>query len=105
MFCSIVGKRIELILFPWTYLDIYDRRLDFIVVLQHYFGHLTLVVYRYFLVVMDLRVKDFENNGIKSGKTFSRHPPTGRFNTVILFGHECAWSPDNEFKGFEDIRL
>ena len=25
---------------------------------------------------------------------------TGRFNTVILFGHECAWKPDYEFKGF-----
>ena len=30
----------------------------------------------------------------------SEHPTTGRFNTVILFGHECAWNPDNEFKGF-----
>jgi hypothetical protein len=49
---------------------------------------------------MDLRVKDFENNCIKCGKTFSLHPPTGRFNTVILFGHECAWDPDTEFKGF-----
>ena len=24
----------------------------------------------------------------------------GRFNIVILFGHECAWNPDNEFEGF-----
>jgi len=28
------------------------------------------------------------------------HPTTGRFNTVILFGRECAWNPDNESKGF-----
>ena len=27
-------------------------------------------------------------------------PRTGRFNTVVLFGHECAWNPDYEFKGF-----
>ncbi len=32
-------------------------------------------------------------------------PTTGRFNTVILFGHECAWNPDNEFKGFVKITL
>ena len=24
----------------------------------------------------------------------------GRFSTVILFGHECAWNPDNEYKEF-----
>ena len=37
---------------------------------------------------------------IKCGKMYSEHPKTGRFSTVILFGHECAWNPDNEFKGF-----
>jgi hypothetical protein len=31
---------------------------------------------------------------------YSEHPTTGRFSTVILFGHECAWNPDNEFEGF-----
>ncbi len=31
---------------------------------------------------------------------YSEHPTTGRFRTVILFGNECAWNPDNEFKGF-----
>ena len=31
---------------------------------------------------------------------YSEHPTTGRFNTVVLFGHECAWNPDYEFKGF-----
>ena len=54
---------------------------------------------------MDLSVKDFENNCIKCGKKFSRHLPTGRFNTVILFGHECAWNPDTEFKGFVKYTL
>ncbi len=49
---------------------------------------------------MDERVKDFENICIKCGKPYSDHPTTGRFNTVILFGHECAWNPDFEFKGF-----
>ena len=37
MFCSVVGKRIELILFPLTYLVIYDRRLDFIAFLRALF--------------------------------------------------------------------
>ncbi len=31
---------------------------------------------------------------------YSDHPTTGRFNTVVLFNHECAWNPDNEVKGF-----
>ena len=35
-------------------------------------------------------IKDFENLCIKCGKKYSEHPKTGRFNTVILFGHECA---------------
>jgi hypothetical protein len=46
------------------------------------------------------RDRDFENTCIKCGKRYSEHPTTGRFSTVILFGHECAWNPDNEFKGF-----
>jgi hypothetical protein len=29
---------------------------------------------------------------------YSEHPTIGRFSKVILFGHECAWNPDNEFK-------
>jgi hypothetical protein len=33
-------------------------------------------------------------------KVYSDQPTTGRFNTVILFGNECAWNPDNEFKEF-----
>ena len=45
-------------------------------------------------------VIDFEKICIKCGKMYSEHPATGRFNTVVLFGHECAWNPDHEFKGF-----
>ena len=45
-------------------------------------------------------IKDFENICIKCVKKYSEHPKTGRFNTVILFGHKCAWDPDHEFRGF-----
>ena len=51
-------------------------------------------------IIMDERINDFEKICIKCGKMYSEHPTTGRFNTVILFGHECAWNPDHEFKGF-----
>lgn len=47
---------------------------------------------------MNERINDSENICIKCGKMYSEHPTTGRFSTVILFGHECAWNPDNEFK-------
>lgn len=50
--------------------------------------------------MMSERVRDFENTCIKCGKRYSEHPATGRFSTVILFGNECAWNPDSEFKGF-----
>ena len=49
---------------------------------------------------MSDRVTSLENICIKCGKMYSEHPKTGRFNTVFLFGHECAWNPDHEFKGF-----
>jgi len=48
----------------------------------------------------DERINDFENVCIKCGKMISEHPTTGRFHTVILFGNECAWNPDDEFEGF-----
>jgi hypothetical protein len=60
-----------------------------------YYGFGVLVV-----VIMNDRINDFENICIKCGKMYSEHPTTGRFSTVILFGHECAWNPDHEFKGF-----
>ena len=51
-------------------------------------------------IISLLKEKDIENKCIKCGKMYSDHPSTGRFNTVILFGNECAWNPDNEFEGF-----
>ena len=49
---------------------------------------------------MSDRVTSLENICIKCGTMYSEHPTTGRFNTIVLFGHECAWNPDHEFKGF-----
>ena len=49
---------------------------------------------------MNERIHNLEDKCIKCGKMYSEHPTTGRFNTVILFGNECAWNPDNEFEGF-----
>ena len=37
---------------------------------------------------------------IKCGRDVAVHPPTGRFHTTVLTGHECAWNPDEEFKDF-----
>jgi hypothetical protein len=60
--------------------------------------HLNIMDLQY--LVMNDRVTDFENKCIKCSKMYLEHPTTGRFSTVILFGHECAWNPDHEFKGF-----
>ncbi len=46
------------------------------------------------------RTEDFENIYSKCGRMNTEHPATGRFSTIVLFGDECAWSPDNEFKNF-----
>ena len=51
-------------------------------------------------IIMNEKVNDFEKICIKCGKIYSEHPTTGRFNTVILFGNECVWNPDHEFKEF-----
>jgi hypothetical protein len=37
---------------------------------------------------------------IKCGRAIAYHPTTGRFDTIILYGRECAWNPDKEFRGF-----
>jgi hypothetical protein len=37
---------------------------------------------------------------INCGRPISDHPSTGRFNTIILYGTECAWNPDKEFEDF-----
>jgi hypothetical protein len=79
--------------------------------MQYYFGHFILIPYCVVLSRNDMKeeIKDFENLCIKCGKKYCEHAKTGRFNTVILFGHECAWDPDHEFRGFveylENIRL
>ena len=65
---------------------------------DHFGIHLSTMGMQY--VAMNEKVTDFHNICIKCGKMCSEHPATGRFNTVILFGHECAWNPDHEFKGF-----
>ena len=37
---------------------------------------------------------------IKCGRDVAVHPLTGRFHSIVLTGHECAWNPDEEFKDF-----
>jgi hypothetical protein len=27
-------------------------------------------------------------------------PTTGRFNTIVLYGPECAWDPDNQWREY-----
>jgi hypothetical protein len=46
------------------------------------------------------REEDFENICNKCGRKNTEHPSTGRFGTIVLFGHECAWNPDDEFRHF-----
>jgi len=46
------------------------------------------------------REEDFENICNKCGRKNTEHPSTGRFGTIVLFGHECAWNPDDEFRYF-----
>ena len=48
---------------------------------------------------MNERVNDFEKICIKCRKMYLEHPTTDRINIVVLFGHECSWNPDHEFKG------
>jgi hypothetical protein len=45
-------------------------------------------------------VEDIEKICSKCGRKISDHPTTGRFDTIILYGPECAWNPDNEVKDF-----
>ena len=46
------------------------------------------------------RLEDVEKICIKCGRKNSDHPATGRFNTIVLYGPECAWNPDDEFRDF-----
>ncbi|HEY7110562.1 MAG TPA: hypothetical protein VH415_14150 [Nitrososphaeraceae archaeon] len=36
----------------------------------------------------------------KCKRKISEHPSTGRFHTIVLYGPECAWNPDDEVKDF-----
>ena len=36
----------------------------------------------------------------KCKRKISEHPSTGRFHTIVLYGAECAWNPDDEVKDF-----
>jgi len=36
----------------------------------------------------------------KCKRKISDHPSTGRFHTIVLYGPECAWDPDDEVKAF-----
>ena len=49
---------------------------------------------------MNKRVNDFEKICIKCGKMYSEHPTTEGSTLSFYFGHQCAWNPDHEFKGF-----
>ena len=46
------------------------------------------------------RSEEIDQVCIKCERSIPVHPSTGRFHTVILHGRECAWNPDEEFKGF-----
>jgi hypothetical protein len=44
--------------------------------------------------------EEIENICYKCGRKNIVHPSTGRFGTITLIGHECAWNPDAEFKDY-----
>ncbi len=44
--------------------------------------------------------KEIDQICIKCGRPIAFHPTTGRFDTIVLYGNECAWNPDDEFKDF-----
>lgn len=46
------------------------------------------------------RAVEIDQVCIKCGRDVAVHPSTGRFNSIILKGRECAWNPDEEFKNF-----
>ena len=46
------------------------------------------------------RSEEIDQVCIKCEISIPVHPSTGRFDTVILHGRECAWNPDEEFKNF-----
>jgi hypothetical protein len=61
-------------------------------------------------VSLSLAMTSEEDVGIeelcqKCKRKISEHPSTGRFHTIILYGSECAWDPDNEVKDFVVVTL
>jgi hypothetical protein len=44
--------------------------------------------------------QEIDKKCFKCGRAIAFHPSTGRFHTIILYGQECAWKPDDEFKDF-----
>jgi len=50
-------------------------------------------------------LEDFEKICFKCERMITDHPTTGRFHTIILYGPECAWNPDNKFRGFVAMTL
>jgi hypothetical protein len=45
-------------------------------------------------------MEDIEKLCMRCKRKISEQPATGRFHTIILYGPECAWNPDNEVKDF-----
>lgn len=46
------------------------------------------------------KLEEIHNLCINCGRKISEHPSKGRFHCIILYGRECAWNPEKEFKGF-----
>jgi hypothetical protein len=53
-----------------------------------------------FTKLRGIELENIENMCIKCKRKISEHPATGRFNTIVLYGPECAWDPDNEWKEY-----
>ncbi len=47
-----------------------------------------------------IELENIENMCIKCKRKIAEHPATGRFNTIVLYGPECAWDPDNEWREY-----
>jgi hypothetical protein len=52
------------------------------------------------LLNLNKRPTEIDQVCIKCGRDVADHPSTGRFSSIILMGRECAWNPDDEFRGF-----
>lgn len=50
--------------------------------------------------LIGIELENIENMCIKCKRKISEHPATGRFHTIVLYGPECAWDPDHEWKEY-----